>query len=79
MCGGALNGNKAVLVFEEDWSAILLNHPSLVQLLLSHGANPHLKIESSKTLIDGKDSFHWRRHGFESIQAFHTATFLSFM
>ncbi|MBY6194571.1 ankyrin repeat domain-containing protein [Marinobacter hydrocarbonoclasticus] len=38
-------------------SAILLNHPKLVQLLLSNGANPNLKIESSKKFIDGKDSF----------------------
>lgn len=38
-------------------SAILLNHPTLVQLLLSNGANPDLKIEGSKKFIDGKDSF----------------------
>lgn len=38
-------------------SAILLNHPKLVQLLLSNGAKPNLKIESSKKLIDWKDSF----------------------
>jgi hypothetical protein len=38
-------------------SAILLNHTKLVQLLLSNGAKPNLKIESSKKLIDGKDSF----------------------
>ncbi|MFC6633642.1 ankyrin repeat domain-containing protein [Microbulbifer taiwanensis] len=38
-------------------SAILLNHPVLVQLLLSNGANPNLKISSSKKFINGKDSF----------------------
>ncbi len=37
--------------------AILLNHPALVELLLSNGANPRLIIESPKKFIDGKDSF----------------------
>jgi len=37
--------------------AIFLNHPILVQLLLDNGADPKLKILSSKKLIDTKDSF----------------------
>lgn len=38
-------------------SAILLNHPVLVQLLLSKGANPMRKIKSHKKFVDGKNSF----------------------
>lgn len=38
-------------------SAILLNHPVLVKLLLNSGANPKLKISSSRDYIDSKDSF----------------------
>lgn len=38
-------------------SAILLNHPILVKLLLEHGANPRLKIFSPKKVINGKNSF----------------------
>ncbi|OFW79012.1 MAG: hypothetical protein A2W44_10250 [Acinetobacter sp. RIFCSPHIGHO2_12_41_5] len=38
-------------------AAILLNHPTLVDLLLSNGVSPKLKIESAKKFINGKDSF----------------------
>lgn len=38
-------------------SAIVLNNPELVQLLLTNGANPRIKIASSRKFIDGKDSF----------------------
>lgn len=38
-------------------AAILINEPKMVELLLSNGADPKLKIESSKKWVDGKDSF----------------------
>lgn len=38
-------------------TAILLNHPALVELLLKHGAKPDLKIESTNKSIHGKNSF----------------------
>ncbi|MDR7149989.1 hypothetical protein J2W49_001944 [Hydrogenophaga palleronii] len=38
-------------------SAILLNQPVLVRLLLESGANRNLKISGSKAFLTGKDSF----------------------
>lgn len=38
-------------------AAILYNEPDLTKLLLDSGANPHLKISSSKKYLDGRDAF----------------------